>query len=127
MADLPPQQTDGGQRTLHEYEEFMVIRDAPQIYFLTSGQPDGGARQILDNIDEFDNGRNIPVNSLGFIMPADSKADQFVKNLANKTGGFFRSLRPHAAPQHVISPSPARAGWVEYVRQRLSQWLPWNI
>ena len=54
-ADLPPQQTDDGQFA--------------QIYFLTSGQPDGGAAQILDKVNDFDEGRNILVNSISFIMP----------------------------------------------------------
>merc|ERR1712106_690278 len=64
---------------------------SPQIYFLTSGVPDGGASQILENIHEFDKGRNIPVNSIAFITPADLVTRQFVKDLARKTGGFLRS------------------------------------
>ena len=39
-----------------------------QIYFLTSGKPDGGAAQILDKISDFEKGRNIPVNSNSFII-----------------------------------------------------------
>merc|ERR1712194_934506 len=69
-----------------------ISLDLPQMYFLTSGEPDGGASQILDIIDEFDKGRNIPVNSIAFIMAADIVAKQFVKDLARKTGGFFRSI-----------------------------------
>jgi len=74
-----------------------MIKDLPQIYFLTSGQPDGGARQILDNISQLDKGRDIPVNSIAFLAPGDLVAKQFVKDLANKTGGFFRSIE-HASP-----------------------------
>ena len=66
----------GGYAALHRH------RGLPQIYFLTSRQPDGGARQILDKIDELDSGRNIPVNSISWIMPADAEAKQFVKELA---------------------------------------------
>merc|ERR1712129_112276 len=61
----------------------------PQIYFLTSGEPDPGASQILDNIDELDRGRNIAVNCIAFgNAPADPLTKQFAKDLASKTGGF---------------------------------------
>jgi len=80
------------QHLPHDHEELVVAKDFPQIYFLTSGQPDGGARQILDQIDIFDKGRNIVVNSIAFAMSADPDAKQFVKRLARKTGGFFRSI-----------------------------------
>merc|ERR1712194_796969 len=53
-------------------EVLVVTKDFPQIYFLTSGQPDGGARQILDEIDKLDSGRNIPVNSVSWTMPGDA-------------------------------------------------------
>ena len=69
-----------------------IFLDLPQIYFLTSGEPDGRASQILNSIDEFDRGRHIPVNSIAFITPADLAAKKFVNDLAHKTGGFFRSI-----------------------------------
>merc|ERR1712106_330152 len=43
QADLPSQQTDDGQHTLHDHGGLGMPKDLPQIYFLTSGQPDGGA------------------------------------------------------------------------------------
>merc|ERR1712086_302678 len=89
-ADLPSQSTDNRQHPLRDYG-LAATKDAPQIYFLSSGQPDGGARHIFENIGEFDKDRNIPVNSIAFIMPADPVAKQFVKDLARTTGGFFRS------------------------------------
>jgi len=96
-ADLPLQLAADGQNTprgkvLGSLTYTLMKQDTPQIYFLASGRPDGGARQILNKIDEFDNGRNIPVNSIALIAPADHEAKQFVKDLANKTGGFFRSI-----------------------------------
>jgi len=90
--DLPSQQTDNALHTVHDQEPLVVPERMPQIYFLTSGQPDGGASQVLDNIDVFDNNRNIHVNSIAFVSPAYPAAKQFAKDLANKTGGFFRSL-----------------------------------
>jgi len=91
-ADLPSQQRGERLHTPHDHGAPVVTKDTPQIYFLTSGQPDGGADQILKNIGDFDKGRNIPVNSISFIMPIDPEAKQFVKDLAKKTGGFFRPI-----------------------------------
>merc|ERR1712194_138982 len=84
-ADLPLQLAADGQNTprgkvLGSLTYTLMTQDIPQIYFLASGRPDGGARQILNKIDEFDNGRNIPVNSIAFIEPADHEAKQFVKD-----------------------------------------------
>jgi len=87
MAELPSQQTDDARHTLRNPNALL-----PQIYFLTSGQPDGEAGHILHKINEFDKGRNIPVNSISWITPADPEAKQFVKDLASKTGGFFRPI-----------------------------------
>merc|ERR1712194_838901 len=50
-ADLPSQQEDAQLHTMPDHGDLMVTKGSPQIYFLTSGQPDGGARQILDTID----------------------------------------------------------------------------
>jgi len=64
-----------------------------QIYFMTDGQPNGGADPILQKVDGWDNSRKIPVNSIAFIMPGgDPVAKQFMKDLATKTGGFFRAV-----------------------------------
>lgn len=91
-ADLPSQQTDIAQHALNDHRELGVSKDLPQIYFLISGQPDGGAIQILNNINEFDKGRNIPVNSIAFIALAGLVAKQFAKDVAHKTAGFFRPI-----------------------------------
>merc|ERR1712129_421129 len=89
-AFLPAQQTE--RLAPPDHGGLVVTRDMPQIYFLTSGPPDGGAGQILDKIDLFDNGRNIPVHSIAFSeASADPLNRQFGKDLARKTGGFFRS------------------------------------
>merc|ERR1712129_688537 len=69
-----------------------IFLGSPQIYFLTSGKPHAGASQILDSIEEFDRNRNIPVNAIALITPADLVAKQFAKDVAHKTGGFFRSI-----------------------------------
>jgi len=90
-AALPAQQIE--KLTPRDYEALVVTEDKPQIYFLTSGPPDGGAGQILDKIDQFNNGRYIPVNSITFSnASADPLTKQFGKDLASKTGGFFRSI-----------------------------------
>lgn len=70
-----------------------VSKDSPQIYLLTSGRPDGGAGQILGKVEQFDDGRNISVNCITFSnASADPVTKQFGKDLAGKTGGFFRSI-----------------------------------
>lgn len=84
-AHLPSRRTDSSQHTA-------VNKGAPQIHFLTSGPPVGRASQVLDKIDEFDKGRNIPIHSIAFTSHADLATKEFVKNLARKTGGFFRSI-----------------------------------
>jgi len=91
-AALTSQQKGDWQDRSHELEGLFVSTNSPQIYFLASGQLDGGSHQILNNIKVVDNGRNMPVNSIAFMMPDDSEAKQFVKDLANRTGGFFRSI-----------------------------------
>merc|ERR1712129_668679 len=55
--------------SLRDHGALVTTKALPQIYFLTSGPPDGGARRILDRISEFDNDRHIPVNSIAFITP----------------------------------------------------------
>merc|ERR1711957_804359 len=47
-AALPAQHTD--KLTLHDHGAPVVSKDMPQMYFLISGPPDGGAGQILDKI-----------------------------------------------------------------------------
>lgn len=91
-AELPCPRLDEELPPLFAAGQLVETKVCPQIYFLTSGQPDGGARQTLDNLDVLDCGRKIPVNSIAFIQPADSVAKQFAKDLANKTGGFFHSI-----------------------------------
>lgn len=73
-------------------EPLAMAENLPQIYFVTSGQPDGRSTQIFNKIDVFDKGRSIPVNSIAFTQPADTVAKQFAKDLARKTGGFFRTI-----------------------------------
>lgn len=80
------------QKPSNEAQEIFPGLGGPQIYFLASGQPDAGASQVLDNIHEFDKGRNIPVNGIGFITSTENDTKQFVKGLARSTGGFFRSI-----------------------------------
>lgn len=93
-ADLPSRRTDGDAHNSTGYTTESAA--TTEIYFLTGGQPDGGAGPILDKIDEFDQGRKIPVHSIAFSMPGgDPVAKQFVKDLATKTGGFFRSIEQH--------------------------------
>jgi hypothetical protein len=101
MANLPSQQTEGDHQRAKQQRaaepqdgQKVVTKDLTQIYFLTSGQPDGGPDQILKKIDEFDNRRSIPVNSIVFSNSGnpDPLIKQFGKNLAAKTGGFFRSI-----------------------------------
>merc|ERR1712194_818324 len=76
-----------------DHAALIATKHLPQIYFLTSGLPYGGAGQFIDKINHFDNGRNIPVNSIAFSnASADPLVKQFGKDLANKTGGFFRSI-----------------------------------
>jgi hypothetical protein len=86
-----------GSGTTNSYgalDEAYKMKTSPeQIYFLTDGQPNGGTKHILEQIPAWDEGRNIPVNSIAFIMPGgDSKAKQFMKDMAEKTGGFFRAV-----------------------------------
>lgn len=90
---LPSHQTHGGQHPKGDRQRHLVTKDFPQIYFLTSGQPGGEASRILSKISYFDSGRSIPVNSIFFGMPTDVEARKFAKDLANITGGFFRSIQ----------------------------------
>jgi len=84
--------TEDGQYIAKELET-AEAKAFPQIYFLTSRQPEGGADETLNKIDEFDKGRNIPVHSITFSnATADPELKQFGKDLASKTGGFFRSI-----------------------------------
>merc|ERR1712194_280665 len=106
MADLPSQQTEDSQDTadlpsqqredsqdMAENAEIAEAKALPQIYFLTSGRPDGGASEILSKIDEFDKGRNFPVHTITLNnATADPETKKFGKDLASKTGGFFRSI-----------------------------------
>lgn len=122
MVDVSPQETEIGQqanydpRSIHARQwathstthyTFDLRKDVPQIYFLTSGTADGGSRQVLDRMDELDDGRNISVHSIAFSESADLETKQFVKNLAHQTGGFFRSIEQPT--ESLVNPDVQRS------------------
>jgi len=64
-----------------------------QIYFLTDGKPNTPANTILASIPTVPPLSDIPVNGIVFILPGgDPVARQFMKDLADMTGGFFRAV-----------------------------------
>jgi len=111
-AHFPPQQTV--VNLLSPQNDVRLVnaplhrnRGLPQIYFLTSGQPDGGASYVLGNIHVCDNGRKIPVNAIAFVLPTDLAAKQFVKDLAHETGGFSRSIEQASLDAHKRKRAPS--------------------
>lgn len=77
---------------------------SPQaIYFLTDGEPDQAPGSIIASIDGMDRGRNIPVNSIAFLLPGNAPgARSFMQSLANKTHGFFRTVESVAKPASLM-------------------------
>ncbi|CAG2240359.1 von Willebrand factor A domain-containing protein 3A [Mytilus edulis] len=72
-------------------EALKMAFDDPEIeaiYMLTDGKPDTSTSLILREVGEWNNERNIQINTISFNC-SDSTANNFLKLLATQTGGRF--------------------------------------
>jgi len=70
-----------------------------KIYMMTDGAPNDRAATIISEVQRMDPEHKIPVNAIAFLMPTpnddgESAAKSFMKELAQKTGGFYRAVGP---------------------------------
>jgi len=63
----------------------------PKIYFLSDGSPNGSPEAILSELKSWDPTEKIPINSI-MVGKDSEKAVEFMKKLADKTGGTFKQI-----------------------------------
>lgn len=84
----------GSTNAFSALEKAFSDPDVEGIYFLSDGQPDSGqAARILNQVDTWEKGRNpkVPVHTTALAAPSD--AQEFMRQLAKKTGGNYRAIQ----------------------------------
>ena len=74
---------EGSTNTQAALEAAMSVREAEAVYMLTDGRPDQPLDELVARVQQLP---GIPVHTISFNC-ADSKANHFLAQLANDTGG----------------------------------------